>query len=52
MLEGLFYIRDILGQVDIGTTEVYARADTEMKRAALEKVNQIESPGERSTRTS
>ena len=40
----LFYIRDILGHVDIGTTEVYARADTEMKRTALEKVNQIESP--------
>ena len=32
----LVYIRDILGHVDIATTEVYARADTEMKRKALE----------------
>lgn len=35
----LYYIRDFLGHVDISTTEVYARADAEMKRAALEKVN-------------
>ena len=33
----LIYIRDFLGHVDIETTEVYARADTEMKRKALEK---------------
>ncbi len=33
----LIYIRDFLGHVDIATTEVYARADTEMKRHALEK---------------
>jgi len=33
----LIYIRDLLGHVDISTTEVYARADTEMKRKALEK---------------
>jgi len=33
----LIYIRDLLGHVDIETTEVYARADTEMKRKALEK---------------
>ena len=32
----LFYIRDILGHVDISTTEIYARADTEMKRKAIE----------------
>ena len=32
----LIYIRDLLGHVDIATTEVYARADTEMKRKALE----------------
>ena len=30
-------IRDILGHVDISTTEIYARVDTEMKRAALLK---------------
>lgn len=35
----IVYIRDILGHVDISTTEVYARADTEMKRSALEKNN-------------
>ena len=33
----LIYIRDLLGHVDITTTEIYARADTEMKRKALEK---------------
>lgn len=33
----LVYIRDILGHVSIQTTEVYARADSEMKRKAFEK---------------
>lgn len=32
----LHYIRDFLGHVQIETTEVYARADAEMKRKALE----------------
>lgn len=32
----LVYIRDLLGHVSITTTEVYARADSEMKRKALE----------------
>lgn len=32
----LVIIRDILGHVDMKTTEVYARADLEMKRRALE----------------
>jgi integrase/recombinase XerD len=32
----LIYIRDFLGHVDVSTTEVYARADSEMKRKALE----------------
>jgi site-specific recombinase XerD len=32
----IIYIRDLLGHVDIATTEVYASADTEMKRKALE----------------
>jgi integrase/recombinase XerD len=34
----LVYIRDFLGHVDLKTTEIYARADTEMKRKAIEKV--------------
>ncbi len=33
----LVYIRDILGHVDISTTETYAKIDTERKRDALEK---------------
>lgn len=33
----LIYIRDLLGHVDIKTTEIYARIDSEMKRKALEK---------------
>lgn len=32
----LVIIRDILGHVDVKTTEIYARADLEMKRRALE----------------
>lgn len=31
------YIKDFLGHADISTTEIYARADNEMKRSALEK---------------
>lgn len=34
----LIYIRDFLGHVDIKTTEIYARADTETKRKAIENV--------------
>ena len=33
----LIYIRDFLGHSNIATTEVYARADIEMKRKALEE---------------
>jgi site-specific recombinase XerD len=33
----LIYIRDFLGHSDVSTTEVYARADSEMKRKALEE---------------
>ena len=32
----LIYIRDFLGHVDIKTTEIYARTDTETKRKAIE----------------
>jgi site-specific recombinase XerC len=31
----LIYIRDLLGHTDVATTEIYARADAESKRAAL-----------------
>src|SRR3970040_2687206 len=31
-------IRDFLGHVDVKTTQIYARANLEMKRKALEKV--------------
>jgi len=34
------YIRDILGFVDLATTEIYARASTEAKRKALEAAYQ------------
>ena len=33
----LIYIRDMLGHVDVKTTEIYAKIDSEMKRKALEK---------------
>ncbi|WP_094607794.1 Tyrosine recombinase XerD [Sporomusa silvacetica DSM 10669] len=32
----LIYIRDFLGHVDVKTTEIYAQADTETKRKAIE----------------
>ena len=32
----LIYIRDLFGHVDIATTEIIARADTEMKRKVLQ----------------
>jgi integrase/recombinase XerD len=37
-------IRDILGHADIQSTEVYARADMEMKRKALEKAGDATPP--------
>ncbi|MFN5422342.1 MAG: site-specific integrase [bacterium] len=42
----LVYIRDLLGHVSIKTTEVYARADSEMKRIALERAYQSTTPSE------
>lgn len=33
----LIYIRDFIGHTNVTTTEVYARADSEMKRKALEE---------------
>lgn len=34
------YIKDYLGHADISTTEIYARADNEAKRKALEKASE------------
>ena len=34
----LVIIRDFLGHADVTTTEIYARADVDMKRRALEKI--------------
>lgn len=42
----LVYIRDILGHVSIQTTEIYARADSQQKRTALEKAYVKVNPGE------
>ena len=35
----LVYIRDILGHSSVTTTEIYARADTEIKRKAIENAS-------------
>ena len=35
----LVYIRDFLGHATVSSTEIYARADTEMKRKVLERVD-------------
>jgi site-specific recombinase XerD len=37
-------VRDFLGHADIKTTELYARANLEMKRAAIEKVSPAPTP--------
>lgn len=42
----LVYIRDILGHVSVQTTEIYARADTKLKREALEKAYTSIQPAE------
>lgn len=39
----LVYIRDLLGHTDLRTTEIYARAESEAKRQALEKASPIKS---------
>jgi len=33
----IVYLRDLLGHVSIQTTDIYARADSKLKREALEK---------------
>lgn len=37
----LIYIRDLLGHSEVKTTEIYARADTTLKRQALEKASPV-----------
>ena len=41
----IVYIRDVLGHSNITTTEIYARADVEMKQKALEKAYPSPTPG-------
>jgi integrase/recombinase XerD len=40
----LIYIRDLLGHADVSTTEIYARADAEAKRKAIESAYQSLTP--------
>ena len=40
----LIYIRDLLGHADVSTTEIYARANTEAKRQAIENAYQSLTP--------
>ncbi len=42
----LIYIRDFLGHTDIKTTQIYARADTTLKRKAIEAANVVNTPQE------
>lgn len=37
----VYYIKDLLGHVDIKTTEVYAKADSKLKREAIEKASEL-----------
>ena len=40
----LIYIRDLLGHADVSTTEIYARADAEAKRKAIENAYETLTP--------
>ena len=40
----LIYIRDLLGHADVSTTEIYARADAETRRKAIESAYQSLTP--------
>ena len=42
----LIYIRDILGHEDVETTQIYARADPEIKRKAIESAYSKELPSQ------
>ena len=45
----LVYIRDILGHVSVTTTEIYARADSQKKREAIESAYVDVAPKEHPT---
>ena len=40
----VIYIRDLLGHADVSTTEIYARADAETKRKAIENAYESLTP--------
>ncbi len=42
----LIYIRDLLGHVDVSTTQIYTQVDVELRRRALESASlpSIETP--------
>ena len=40
----VIYIRDLLGHADVSTTEIYARADPETKRKAIENAYESLTP--------
>lgn len=40
----IFYIKDILGHANVSTTEIYAHADIEMKRTALNSLDNSQIP--------
>lgn len=40
----MFHIRDILGHVDVSTTEIYTRVDAEKKHTILEKISSNSMP--------
>ena len=40
----LIYIRDLLGHADISTTEIYARANANAKRTAIENAYESLTP--------
>ena len=47
----LVYIRDLLGHVSVQTTDVYARADSKLKREAFEKAYEEIKPEKSKTKS-
>ena len=46
----LIYIRDLLGHASVQTMEAYARADSKMKREAIEAAGRLVVPREEACR--